>query len=82
MQGGGCLQRLVELASSMDAGLRLHAVWALQNLAYKAPLNVKTVLMEHLPWDTLRAMFDDSEAEVQVLYSAVSVIKSLSLGGW
>ena len=66
VRGGGCLERLVELSCSMNANLRLHAVWALQNLAYKAPLNVKTALMERLSWDTLRTMFYDADDEVQV----------------
>ncbi|KAK9819822.1 hypothetical protein WJX72_002765 [[Myrmecia] bisecta] len=62
---GGCIPKLVELSGAMDSDLRLNAIWALQNLAFKAASEVKKSLMQAMPWSTVAPLLDDHQLEVQ-----------------
>eukprot|EP00897_Mesotaenium_endlicherianum_P006392 jgi/Mesen1/5781/ME000293S04936 len=59
------LSQLVALAASMDATLRLNAVWALKNLAFQADLPVKALLCDLLGPGTLLDLVQDADEEVQ-----------------
>lgn len=62
----GGLTQLVSAAGSMDAGLRLNGMWALQNLAHGAQPQLKAQLMAALPWPTASACLCDSDPTVKV----------------
>ncbi len=62
----GCIPALATLAASPDAELRLNAVWALQNLVYTAPAEVRAAVCNALSWRAVVDLTNDMQTEVQV----------------
>ena len=48
-----------------ETTLRLHAVWALKNLLYKADLDVKREVMRALSFEAMQSLLVDAEASIQ-----------------
>ncbi|KAJ3190404.1 Armadillo repeat-containing protein 8 [Gaertneriomyces sp. JEL0708] len=74
----GGLERLIEMANSMDDKLRLNAVWALKNLLYHADSGVKAKVMAQLGWTGLLRLLDDEDAGIQE--QALNLLRNLACG--
>ncbi|KAJ3018520.1 Armadillo repeat-containing protein 8 [Thoreauomyces humboldtii] len=77
LENGG-VERLVDLAKSMDDRLRLNAVWALKNLLFQADSDTKARVMTELRWDGLLSLIDDSEIGIQE--QALNLLRNLACG--
>ncbi|KAI8916597.1 armadillo-type protein [Powellomyces hirtus] len=77
LENGG-VERLVDLAKSMDDRLRLNAVWALKNLLFQADSDTKTRVMQELQWDGLLSLIDDAETGIQE--QALNLLRNLACG--
>ncbi|KAI8822623.1 armadillo-type protein [Fimicolochytrium jonesii] len=74
----GGVERLIELARSMDGHLRLNAVWALKNLLYQADSDIKEKVMKGLEWDSLMCLIADPEVAIQE--QALNLLRNLACG--
>ncbi|KNC97089.1 uncharacterized protein SPPG_07484 [Spizellomyces punctatus DAOM BR117] len=77
LENGG-VERLVDLAKSMDDRLRLNAVWALKNLLFQADSEIKERVMKELGWDGLLSLINDNETGIQE--QALNLLRNLACG--
>ncbi len=74
----GVLKLLCEQAQSLDAELRLNAVWALKHLVYAAETEVKEAVLRELSPELLLRLCDDPVLGVEE--QALDVIRNLVCG--
>jgi hypothetical protein len=77
LENGG-VERLVALVNSMDANLRLNAVWGLKNLLYQAESEIKLMVMKHLTYPTLESLLTEPDASIQE--QALNLLRNLACG--
>lgn len=76
----GALPALAPLLASMLPELRLHAVWALKNLAHECQAIEQAALLQQLGWEGLRVLLvEDDDARVRE--QAVALLQNLAKGG-
>ncbi len=61
----GIIPLIVEGVNSTYSPLRLNSIWALRHLVYMAQPELKNQVMEHLTYDSLMALCNDNELQVQ-----------------
>jgi hypothetical protein len=69
---------LAQLCHDVDKQLVLNTLWLWKNLAYKSDQATKTLIMQHLGWDTLQHAMQRDDALVQE--QALSVLRNLVFG--
>lgn len=75
----GGLDYFVKFTYSSDPHLRLHSVWALKNLLYKASTASKVVVIRQLTYSHLVDLLNDPEPLIEE--QAVSLVGNLVYGG-
>ncbi|RUS16087.1 LOW QUALITY PROTEIN: armadillo-type protein [Endogone sp. FLAS-F59071] len=75
----GGLEYFVKFTHSSDPHLRLHSVWALKNLLYKASTASKVVVIRQLTYSHLVELLKDPEPLIEE--QAVSLVGNLVYGG-
>lgn len=64
-ENADCIKRLVELSQSKHTMLRYKAVFALKNLVFQTPTDIKKLIIGKLSYPKLFELFDDEEPTVQ-----------------
>jgi len=74
------LQALAPLTQSMLPDLRLHAVWAIKNLANDCELEMQSQLLSELGWSSFKALLVGDD-DPRVREQAVALLQNLCKGG-
>ncbi|KAL1916017.1 uncharacterized protein VTP21DRAFT_6021 [Calcarisporiella thermophila] len=71
----GAIPKLVSLVHEEDDMLRYNALWALKSLLCRAESQVKNMVMQHLTFEHLRSLINDSNHTIQE--EALSLLRNL-----
>lgn len=61
-----------------DTGLRLNAIWAIKNLLYMADATTKRAVLQHLSFDILHVLCNDTDRDIQS--QALNILRNLACG--